>query len=69
MKHQKSRIVALAVMTALTAPAALANSQTTATATATATKNQVTTQPVAPMPKGDLVIVGLLAALALAAAN
>ncbi|MFT6537682.1 hypothetical protein [Loktanella salsilacus] len=65
MKHQKSRIVALAVMTALTAPAALADSQTTATAT----KNQVTTQPVAPMPKGDLVIVGLLAALALAAAN
>ncbi|UTH47996.1 hypothetical protein KBW81_15090 [Loktanella salsilacus] len=65
MKHQKSRIVALAVMTALTAPAALADSLTTATAT----KNQVTTQPVAPMPKGDLVIVGLLAALALAAAN
>ncbi|WP_341223411.1 hypothetical protein [Loktanella salsilacus] len=65
MKHQKSRIVALAVMTALTAPAALADSQTTATAT----KNQVNTQPVAPMPKGDLVIVGLLAALALAAAN
>lgn len=65
MKHQKSRIVALAVMTAFTAPAALADSQTTATAT----KNQVTTQPVAPMPKGDLVIVGLLAALALAAAN
>ena len=65
MKHQKSRIVALAVMTALPAPAALADSQTTATAT----KNQVTTQPVAPMPKGDLVIVGLLAALALAAAN
>jgi|TARA_R100001369_G_scaffold15363_1_gene30146 hypothetical protein len=65
LKHQKSRIVALAVMTALTAPAALADSQTTATAT----KNQVTTQPVAPMPKGDLVIVGLLAALALAAAN
>lgn len=64
MKHQKSRIVALAVMTALTAPAALADSQTTATAT----KNQVTTQPVAPMPKGDLVIVGLLAALALALA-
>ncbi|MBU0780502.1 MAG: hypothetical protein KKC72_10715 [Alphaproteobacteria bacterium] len=62
MKHQKSRIVALAVMTALTAPAALADSQTTAT------KNQVTTQPVAPMPKGDLVIVGLLAALALALA-
>ncbi len=62
MKHQKSRIVALAVMTA---PAALADSHTTATAT----KNQVTTQPVAPMPKGDLVIVGLLAALALAAAN
>jgi hypothetical protein len=52
-------------MTALTAPAALADSQTTATAT----KNQVTTQPVAPMPKGDLVIVGLLAALALAAAD
>jgi hypothetical protein len=67
LKHQKSRIVALAVMTALTAPAALADSQTTATATAT--KNQVTAQPVAPMPKGDLVIVGLLAALALAAAN
>lgn len=65
MKHQKSRIVALAVMTALTAPAALADSHTTATAT----KNQVTTQPVAPMPKDDLVIVGLLAALALAAAN
>lgn len=63
MKYQKSRIVALAVMTALTAPAALADSHTTAT------KNQVTTQPVAPMPKGDLVIVGLLAALALAAAN
>jgi hypothetical protein len=65
LKHQKSRIVALAVMTAFTAPAALADRQTTATAI----KNQVTTQPVAPMPKGDLVIVGLLAALALAAAD
>jgi hypothetical protein len=58
-----SSIVALAVMTGLTAPGALANSHTTTT------PNWAIADPIPQMPNSDLLVVGFLAALALIAAD